>query len=166
MTSIHTELYSLVTHTNSKRNMPFYYKVSLAGRLSSSHTGCFPNWKSRVRISVKTEKFLKLANSKVHKLLHVALMWMFCVLNYVPKKVQVHHLLSRIHICAQTRNECGTNVKTHMKHIMWMCRRTAFTFIRSCGVYSANAIRLESVLQRKIRSQSYWCGRTFIRAVN
>ncbi len=24
----------------------------------------------------------------------------------------------------------------------------------------ANAIRLESVLQRKIRSQSYWCGRT------
>ncbi len=28
----------------------------------------------------------------------------------------------------------------------------------------ANAIRLESVLERKIRLQSYWCGRTLIRA--
>ncbi len=30
----------------------------------------------------------------------------------------------------------------------------------------ANAIRLESELQRKIHLQSYWCGRTFIRAAN
>ncbi len=30
------------------------------------------------------------------------------------------------------------NAKTHAKRIMWTCRRTAFAFIRLCGVCSAN----------------------------
>ncbi len=35
-------------------------------------------------------------------------------------------------------HECKLNAKTHGKRIMWTCRRTAFTFIRSCGVCSVN----------------------------
>ncbi len=31
-----------------------------------------------------------------------------------------------------------TNVKTHAKRIMWMCRQTAFIYIRLCGVCLAN----------------------------
>ncbi len=31
-----------------------------------------------------------------------------------------------------------TNAKTYAKRIMWTCRRTAFTFIRLCGICLAN----------------------------
>ncbi len=58
-----------------------------------------------------------------------------------------------------------SNAKRMQKRIMWTCRWAAFAFIRLCSV-QANAICLESVLQRKIRSQSYWCGHTLIRAAN
>ncbi len=47
--------------------------------------------------------------------------------------------------------ECKTNAKMHVKHIMWVCRRTAFAFIRLCGVCSANtnAIHLELYFKKK-----------------
>ncbi len=43
-----SELYDLVTQTNTKQNMPLYYIDSLAGWLSSLHAGCYPIWKSWV----------------------------------------------------------------------------------------------------------------------
>ncbi len=54
VTSTRAYLSSLVTPTNTKQNMPFYFEVSLAGWLGSSLSGSFPNWKSWVRIPVKT----------------------------------------------------------------------------------------------------------------
>ncbi len=53
MTSTQAYLHSLVMPTNTEQNMPFYYKVSLAGWLSSWLSGAFPNRKSCVRIPVK-----------------------------------------------------------------------------------------------------------------
>ncbi len=39
----HADLYSLVTPTYIKHNMPLYRKISSAGWLSSSLAGSFPN---------------------------------------------------------------------------------------------------------------------------
>ncbi len=44
------------------------------------------------------------------------------------------------------------NAKTHAKHIMWTCRRTAFSFIRLCGVCSANK-RMLTIWSRYIKEK-------------
>ncbi len=44
----------------------------------------------------------------------------------------------RIKAASTSVHKRETNAKTHVKHIMWTCRRTAFAFIHLCGVCSAN----------------------------
>ncbi len=72
--------------------------------------------------------------------------------DYVQKQVAV--LIPTLKL----RPHLYTNAKTHTKCIMWTCRRTAFAFIRLCGVCSANR-RTLSVWSRYFK-EKYVCHHT------